>query len=82
MEGPLVVSPSRSPEQSAIHRRATALRGSPDSDVPPVAFRQDDERIFWADDHEIVRQGLRLLSNGGVEVIGEAANGQEAIACH
>src|SRR5438552_12377494 len=37
-------------------------------------------RIFLADDHEIVRQGLRLLlQREGFEVIGEAANGQDAI---
>src|SRR5207247_2054001 len=37
-------------------------------------------RILLADDHEIVRQGLRLLlQREGLEVIGEAANGQEAI---
>src|SRR2546428_798995 len=37
-------------------------------------------RILLADDHEIVRQGLRLLlQRKGFEVIGEAANGQEAI---
>src|SRR2546425_1176092 len=37
-------------------------------------------RILLADDHEIVRQGLRLLlQREGFEVIGEAANGQEAI---
>src|SRR2546426_318819 len=37
-------------------------------------------RILLADDHEIVRQGLRLLlQRKGFEVNGEAANGQEAI---
>ncbi len=37
-------------------------------------------RILLADDHEIVRQGLRLLlQRVGFEVIGEAANGQDAI---
>ena len=37
-------------------------------------------RILLADDHEIVRQGLRLLlQQEGFEVAGEAANGQEAI---
>src|SRR5438094_8703248 len=37
-------------------------------------------RILLADDHEIVRQGVRLLlQREGLEVIGEAANGQEAI---
>jgi two-component system response regulator NreC len=37
-------------------------------------------RILLADDHEIVRQGLRLLlQREGFEVVGEAANGQEAL---
>src|SRR3989440_8692677 len=37
-------------------------------------------RILLADDHVIVRQGLRLLlQREGFEVMGEAANGQEAI---
>src|SRR5437879_7170179 len=37
-------------------------------------------RILLADDHDIVRQGLRLLvQREGFEVIGEAANGQDAI---
>ena len=37
-------------------------------------------RILLADDHEIVRQGLRLLlQREGFEVVGEAADGQEAI---
>jgi two-component system response regulator NreC len=37
-------------------------------------------RILLADDHVIVRQGLRLLlQREGFEVVGEAANGQEAI---
>jgi DNA-binding NarL/FixJ family response regulator len=37
-------------------------------------------RILLADDHCIVRQGLRaLLEGAGFEVIGEAADGQEAV---
>src|SRR3989449_10782546 len=37
-------------------------------------------RILLADDHDIVRQGLQLLlQREGFEVIGEAANGQDAI---
>ena len=36
-------------------------------------------RILLADDHAIVRQGLRaLLGNSGFNVIGEAENGQDA----
>jgi two-component system response regulator NreC len=37
-------------------------------------------RILLADDHCIVRQGLRaLLERSGFEVVGEAADGQEAV---
>jgi DNA-binding NarL/FixJ family response regulator len=38
-------------------------------------------RIFLADDHEVVRLGLRtLLENGtGWKVVGEAANGRDAV---
>jgi DNA-binding NarL/FixJ family response regulator len=38
-------------------------------------------KVLLADDHRIVRDGLRaVLEKAGVEVIGEAANGHEAIA--
>ena len=37
-------------------------------------------RIVLADDHVLVRQGLRaLLEREGFEVIGEAADGREAV---
>lgn len=37
-------------------------------------------RVLLADDHEIVRQGLRvLLEREGFEVVGEAADGREAM---
>jgi two-component system, NarL family, response regulator NreC len=37
-------------------------------------------RILLADDHDIVRQGLRtLLEQAGMAVIGEASDGQEAL---
>jgi two-component system, NarL family, response regulator NreC len=37
-------------------------------------------RVLLADDHEIVRQGLRvLLEREGFQVVGEAANGHEAL---
>jgi DNA-binding NarL/FixJ family response regulator len=41
-------------------------------------------RILLADDHVMVRQGLRaLLEQAGMAVVGEASDGQEAlqIAC-
>lgn len=38
-------------------------------------------RLVLADDHKMVRAGLRaLLERAGVEVVGEAANGYEAVA--
>jgi DNA-binding NarL/FixJ family response regulator len=38
-------------------------------------------RVVIADDHELFRDGLRGLLNdhGGVEVVGEAATGEEAV---
>jgi DNA-binding NarL/FixJ family response regulator len=39
-------------------------------------------RLLIADDHELVRAGLRLLVEAleGIEVVGDASNGREAIA--
>jgi DNA-binding NarL/FixJ family response regulator len=39
-------------------------------------------RVFLADDHPVVRQGLRtfLESRDGIEVVGEAGDGEEAVA--
>lgn len=39
-------------------------------------------RILLADDHTVVRKGLRLLieSNDGMEVVADAADGREAVA--
>lgn len=37
-------------------------------------------RLFLADDHLVVRQGLKaLLEREGFEIVGEASNGQEAV---
>ncbi len=38
-------------------------------------------RVLLADDHGIVRQGLRvlLLTEGDINVVGEAENGREAV---
>lgn len=39
-------------------------------------------RLVIADDHELARAGLRsmLMSDAGLEIVGEAANGHEAVA--
>src|SRR5260370_41043294 len=38
-------------------------------------------RIFLADDHETVREGLKMMINGqsGMEVVGEAGDGRAAL---
>ena len=37
-------------------------------------------RVMLADDHELVRQGLKaLLEREGFAVVGEASDGQEAV---
>ena len=43
---------------------------------------EDPIRVLLADDHAIVRQGLAALLAGqrGIEVVGEAADGREAVA--
>ena len=39
-------------------------------------------RVLIVDDHTIVRKGIRALLTeiAGIEVVGEAADGQEAVA--
>lgn len=43
--------------------------------------RRRRTRVVIADDHTIVRQGLRALLQGvkEIEVVGEAADGREAV---
>src|SRR5258707_8876922 len=52
----------------------------------PFPWRKADRaRLVIADDHELVRAGLRMMLTGqrGLEVVGEAANGREALTlCH
>ena len=39
-------------------------------------------RVLLVDDHDLFRTGLRnLLEEQGVQIVGEAANGQDAIRC-
>ena len=38
-------------------------------------------RVLLADDHRLIREGVKvLLQHGGIEVVGEARNGAEALA--
>ena len=49
---------------------------------PPPTERAAAARIVVADDHDLARAGVRGLLSGerGLEVVGEAANGREALA--
>src|SRR6059036_2774346 len=39
-------------------------------------------RVLLVDDHDLFRTGLRnLLEEQGVQIVGEAANGQDAVRC-
>ena len=52
----------------------------PNCRLPYAAFRMMNARLLLADDHTLVRQGLRaFLERQGFEVVGEAANGHEAL---
>jgi DNA-binding NarL/FixJ family response regulator len=51
-------------------------------DVLRRSCHGDGVRVVIVDDHDLFRTGLRnLLEEQGVEVIGEAGNGQDAIRC-
>ena len=58
----------------------------PGSGSDPVAVPPDDAeqpiRVFLVDDHSVVRTGLKayLSTEPGIEVVGEAADGREALA--
>jgi DNA-binding NarL/FixJ family response regulator len=58
-------------------RRSVGPTGAADSAQPSSEFAA---RVLLADDHAVVRQGLKaLLEKRGLEVVGEAADGQAAV---
>ena len=64
-------------EETAEGPRGESGGGGP----PPSAARGAPARVLLADDHDVVRQGFRLVlgTQPDIEVVGEAANGREAI---
>ncbi len=79
-----IVLPDKASPDVAIrakHRDVRAPTESPrrDQSVPTAGRRP--LRVLLADDHEVVRQGLKgiLSEEPDVEVVGEAANGREAV---
>lgn len=66
---------------------AKSVAQSPNSITFPSAKtnrgikRMQKIRVFLADDHTVVRQGLRalLVAEGDIEIVGEADNGRQAV---
>jgi CheY-like chemotaxis protein/two-component sensor histidine kinase len=75
VRGPGVEPASR---QQALRSGAWRPSDSPASDIAPNQHRI---RVLLVDDHAMVREGLRsvLESYDDVEVVGEAANGEDAV---
>ena len=62
--------------------RTDVPRDEPEGqEVPSSAARSAPIRVLLADDHDVVRQGFRLVlgTQPDIEVVGEASNGREAI---
>ena len=50
------------------------------SDTPPKQHDPGDPRVLVVDDHDLFRTGLvHLLSEQGVDVVGEAPDGEAAL---
>ena len=61
--------------------RGPAAAGPSHADAPPPTGRRHDHPGGVADDQDIVRTGLRMILDAqpDIEVVGEAANGREAV---
>ncbi len=76
----LVVPDGATPEDPGQKTKDGGALREPSSVLRPASAGAR-LRVLLADDHEIVRQGLRALlgDEHDVEVVGEAANGREAV---
>ena len=67
-------------EVESSPERARGVPAAPDRSRERRDGSRDEIRVLLADDHETVRQGLRLLidAQADMEVVGEAADGRAA----
>ena len=72
---PITLRTADEPAQPGIYQQNLSLSGRAE------ASRADGIRVLIVDDHKVVRQGLIHLMSGkpGIQVVGEAANGSEAL---
>jgi len=80
---PLVTSASRAAVTRALERESPRLKGRATVATPsPAPSEKQRIRVLLVDDHAMVREGLRsvLESYDDVDIVGEASNGQEALA--
>ncbi len=78
----LIAPAAAVPEGNANEAAAPARPPAEETGVAPSRPKRDDRiRVVIADDHKILRQGLVALLNveGGIDVVGEAADGVEAV---
>src|ERR671917_562321 len=65
-----------------VEERVEGTRGESGArGVPPSAASGAPARVLLADDHDVVRQGFGLVlgTQPDIEVVGEAADGREAL---
>lgn len=73
--------PLKHPIESTEYLRASCAPAQVGSRVTALKKTPGGHRILLADDHALVRQGLRAISDGfpDMTVVGEAGNGVEAV---
>src|SRR5262245_60266032 len=81
--GVSIAAPDAAPESSLLyHFQALTKEAQPMKASQSIPQRSGLARVIIADDHELARAGLRSMLAGdrGLELVGEATNGHEAVA--
>lgn len=78
---PTCVGGARAPRLAAESPAGEPAAGEPARAETAIVEPGETIRLLLVDDHEVVRQGLSklLAENSGIEVVGEAADGTEAL---